>query len=97
MGILPSPEAVERRAAAPRIKFFACDSSDLDTAPHFQGVDATHLLIMFTLSALSPSQQLNMLKNAFRALRPGGMLLLRDHGLYDMVQVEITIMASWFV
>lgn len=45
---------------------------------------------MFTLSAVDPErQQHEMLRNAFRALRPGGRLMLRDHGLYDMVQVWV--------
>ena len=54
-------------------------------------MEADCLLIMFTLSAVEPEKaQHEMLSNAFRALRPGGRLMLRDHGLYDMVQVGLS-------
>ena len=66
---------------------FACDSTDPEAAHLFESVGADYLLIMFTLSAVAPDQQLEMLRNAFRALKPGGRLMLRDHGLFDMVQV----------
>jgi methyltransferase-like protein 6 len=71
------------------ISSFACDSTDPSASPSFRGVDADALLIMFTLSAVTPPQQHEMLLNARAALRPGGRLLLRDHGLYDMVQLRI--------
>ncbi len=73
---------------APDITSFVCDASDPRQARRFEGVGADYLLIMFTLSAVPPEQQHEMLANAFRALRPGGLLMLRDHGLYDMVQVR---------
>lgn len=44
---------------------------------------------MFTLSAVPPDLQMHMLRNAHASLRPGGTLLIRDHGLYDMVQLRI--------
>lgn len=75
----------EQRAA---VHSFVCDSSDPKEAERFKGLNADALLIMFTLSAVTPAQQHEMLRNALRALRPGGLLLLRDHGLYDMVQVS---------
>lgn len=33
--------------------------------------------------------QAAMVRNAWAALRPGGLLCIRDHGLYDMVQLRI--------
>jgi methyltransferase-like protein 6 len=41
---------------------------------------------MFTLSAVPPEGQAAMLRNAFASLKPGGVLCVRDHGLYDMVR-----------
>ena len=32
-----------------------------------------------------------MLRNARRSVKPGGLVLLRDHGLCDMVQVGASI------
>jgi hypothetical protein len=70
------------------ISSFACDSTDSGAGARlFEGIGADNLLIMFTLSAVAPIPQLEMLRNAWRALKPGGRLMLRDHGLYDMVQV----------
>ncbi|EFJ46815.1 hypothetical protein VOLCADRAFT_105335 [Volvox carteri f. nagariensis] len=90
-----SPLLVLRDAAAAegiapsRICVFPADATDPGAAPAFEGIDADALLIMFTLSAVTPEQQHVMLTHAWRALRPGGRLLIRDHGLYDMVQLRI--------
>ncbi|KAG2451183.1 hypothetical protein HYH02_003790 [Chlamydomonas schloesseri] len=72
-----------------RVAVFPADSTDPAAAPLFAGLDADALLIMFTLSAVPPEQQLVMLQHAWRSLRPGGRLMIRDHGLYDMVQLRI--------
>jgi SAM-dependent methyltransferase len=71
---------VVANAHEPRISSFVCDSTAPAEAHRFDGLDADVVLIMFTLSAVTPDQQHQMLRNAFRALRPGGLLLLRDHG-----------------
>ena len=63
-----------------RISSFVCDSTDPGEASKFDGLHADHLLVMFTLSAVTPEQQHSLLCNALRALRPGGLLMLRDHG-----------------
>ena len=71
----------------------------------FQDMSADICLIMYTLSAVTPPQltlsdeepssrgcqrgQEAMMTQAFNALRPGGRLLIRDHGLYDLVQMRI--------
>lgn len=52
------------------------------------GIGADCLLMIFTLSALWPRDMLNMLRQAYDALRPGGVLLFRDYGLYDMTQLR---------
>ncbi|GFH26299.1 methyltransf_12 domain-containing protein [Haematococcus lacustris] len=39
---------------------------------------------MFTLSAVRGAEQAIMLDNAYAALKPGGSLCIRDHGLFDM-------------
>ncbi|GLC53060.1 hypothetical protein PLESTB_000703600 [Pleodorina starrii] len=75
--------------ALSRLSVFPADATDAAAAPAFDGIDADALLIMFTLSAVTPERQAVMLSHAWRALAPGGRLLLRDHGLYDMVQLRI--------
>eukprot|EP00798_Chlamydomonas_sp_ICE-L_P020352 gene20352-27114_t len=71
-----------------RIADFVADSCDLGD-DRFEGLSAGAVLIMFTLSAVLPDQQIGMLRNAWRSLKPGGLCLIRDHGLYDMVQMRI--------
>ena len=44
--------------------------------------------MVYTLSALWPHDMLNMLQQAYDALKPGGFLLFRDYGLYDMTQLR---------
>jgi methyltransferase-like protein 6 len=41
-------------------------------------------LLIFTLSAVHPDNMADVLRVAFSGLRPGGALLFRDYGLYDM-------------
>lgn len=52
------------------------------------GLGADVALLIFTLSALPPNEMLAMLQHAWAALRPGGYLLFRDYGLYDMAQLR---------
>ncbi|KAG2435841.1 hypothetical protein HXX76_007036 [Chlamydomonas incerta] len=72
-----------------RVAVFPADATDPAAGPLFDGLAADALLIMFTLSAVPPEQQLVMLQHAWRSLAPGGRLMIRDHGLYDMVQLRI--------
>lgn len=44
--------------------------------------------LIFVLSAVHPEKFLQTLKNLYRLLKPGGLLLMRDYGLYDMAQLR---------
>jgi SAM-dependent methyltransferase len=46
------------------------------------------VLLTFTLSAVPHARMPCMLRHAAIALRPGGLLLLRDYGRYDMAQLR---------
>ncbi|KAL4534083.1 hypothetical protein Ndes2437B_g03383 [Nannochloris sp. 'desiccata'] len=52
------------------------------------GLHADCVLMIFTLSALWPKDMPCMLRHAYHALRPDGLLLFRDYGLYDMAQLR---------
>ena len=45
-------------------------------------------MLIFTLSAVPPDHMHTMLETALQCLRPGGLLLVRDYGCYDMVQLR---------
>jgi SAM-dependent methyltransferase len=40
--------------------------------------------LVFVLSAIDPSKFESALKNVATILKPGGLLIFRDYGLYDM-------------
>lgn len=67
---------------------FQCDI----TTPHiFDHIDARSLDIItmvFVLSAIHPDRFKTVFQQLFELLRPGGVLLFRDYGLYDMAQLR---------
>lgn len=63
-------------------------AADSPASSPFAGLDANAALLVFTLSALPPHEMLAMLRHAAAALRPGGRLLLRDYGRWDMAQLR---------
>ncbi|TID25468.1 hypothetical protein CANINC_002946 [Pichia inconspicua] len=46
------------------------------------------VVLVFVFSALSPEQWFNAMKNLFKCLKPGGIILFRDYGRYDLAQVR---------
>ncbi|KAK9840131.1 hypothetical protein WJX74_003913 [Apatococcus lobatus] len=95
-----SPSAVEMvtaaaaRAGIPsnRLQASVLDATifpDTSVSPS-PGCLADSLLIVFTLAALPPISMPAMLSQAFHALKPGGRLLIRDHGLFDLTHLRLT-------
>jgi len=46
-------------------------------------------LLLFVMSAISPSKMVQAAQNAANTLKPGGILLLRDYGRYDEAQMKL--------
>ncbi|KAK9785775.1 hypothetical protein WJX73_000072 [Symbiochloris irregularis] len=53
------------------------------------GLEADVCMIIFTLAALDPAHMHHMLLAAWQALRPGGLLLVRDHGILDLTHLRL--------
>ncbi|GAB4817670.1 hypothetical protein N2152v2_004716 [Parachlorella kessleri] len=58
------------------------------SASPLDGLGADAALLIFTLSALAPHEMPAMLRCAWGALQPGGLLLFRDYGRFDMAQLR---------
>eukprot|EP00798_Chlamydomonas_sp_ICE-L_P020350 gene20350-27112_t len=72
-----------------RIADFVADSCDLGD-DRFEGLSCSEGCLIFSpCQACCRRPQIGMLRNAWRSLKPGGLCLIRDHGLYDMVQMRI--------
>lgn len=61
--------------------------NDFPTTSPFQDESIDIAMIIFTLSAFHPRDMADVVETVKRSLRPGGLVLLRDYGLYDMAQV----------
>ena len=49
----------------------------------------THALLIFCLSALSPAQHVQAVRNVYEMLAPGGEVLFRDYARGDLAQVRM--------
>nr|XP_013118714.1 unnamed protein product [Stomoxys calcitrans] len=88
-----SPRAVEFVRSNPkynedRIKAFQCDITT-DTIHHHIPTQTIDIISMiFVLSAITPTKFEVVIKNLHRLLKPGGIVLFRDYGRYDMAQLR---------
>lgn len=68
---------------------FQCDITDASAV--FQHIDAGTLdicTLVFVLSAIHPERFAAVLEHIYALLAPGGVLLFRDYGRYDMAQLR---------
>ncbi|XP_033827528.1 tRNA N(3)-methylcytidine methyltransferase METTL2 [Periophthalmus magnuspinnatus] len=67
---------------------FVHDLSDVDAPYPIPDGTLDVLVLIFVLSALHPNKMQASIRRLARLLKPGGMMLLRDYGRYDMAQLR---------
>ncbi|XP_019891719.1 tRNA N(3)-methylcytidine methyltransferase METTL6 [Musca domestica] len=88
-----SPRAVEFVRSNPkynedRIKAFQCDTTTNSIHQNIPPESIDIISMIFVLSAISPCKFDAVIKNLHTILKPGGIVLFRDYGRYDMAQLR---------
>lgn len=86
-----SPRAVELVKSNPSydenyIKAFVCDITTEDLLKEVNNIDI--ITLIFVLSAIHPKHYDNVVRTLYSVLKPNGIVLFRDYGLYDMTQLR---------
>ncbi|KAI9458141.1 S-adenosyl-L-methionine-dependent methyltransferase [Lactarius psammicola] len=64
------------------------DLSSVSPPPDLMPRSADILVLVFVLSALHPSEWPRAISNIAQILKPGGLVLMRDYGRYDLTQLR---------
>lgn len=70
------------------IKAFQCDITNDKVFEHIDRESLDIISLIFVMSAIHPSKFQAVLDTLFALLKPGGLLLFRDYGRYDMAQIR---------
>lgn len=70
------------------MKTFACDITTEQVFEMLADGSLDIVTLIFVLSAIHPDKFLQTVSNIYRLLKPGGVVLFRDYGLYDMAQLR---------
>lgn len=71
-----------------RVNAFCADLTTDDLFENISENTADIASLIFVLSAINPNTWSQVASVAYRALKPGGVLLFRDYGRYDMAQLR---------
>ncbi|KAI7906696.1 S-adenosyl-L-methionine-dependent methyltransferase [Cokeromyces recurvatus] len=67
---------------------FVWDLSSPNIPEEIEAESLDIVVLIFVMSALAPEQWEQAVKNIYRMLKPGGLVLFRDYGRYDLAQLR---------
>lgn len=70
-----------------KIYAFQADVTKNDLLDHLKK-EMNLVTMVFVLSAIHPDKFVDCIKNVYKVLKPEGIVLFRDYGIYDMTQIR---------
>lgn len=67
---------------------FLCDVTKDNWNAPFEAGSLEIILMVYVLSSINPDKMRHVLKKTYEYLKPGGLLLFRDYGRYDLAQLR---------